>query len=99
MIASRRPALLLSTLCWIGLIASLASCGGVPRPSGTPAASPFAVDTPSPSPVPVYTVEPASPTPSSCASPSIVGKLDLLPLPATVREPVSMARWRPQLRP
>ncbi len=76
---------LLSMLCLIGLLASLLGCDTAPTPPmdlGTPTTL-----SATPTPTPPATSEPAA----ACTTPAVVGKLNLLPLPDNVLEPVALA--------
>ncbi len=97
----------LSVLCLVALAVSLFACDYNLAPSelNTPRApanateistatnTPVAPSTTSPVLPQSLTVEPtARPTP--CTQPAIVGTLNLLPLPAVVREPLAMTRFK-----
>ena len=85
-------------LLLIGVFATLlASCDSGPQPvvTATPAPVPTALEAVTPSAVPATSTPVATETP--CYTPTITGKLNLLPLPGIVRDPAGMVMFQGRL--
>ncbi len=80
-----------SILCLLGLIASLLSCDNAPPPPidlATPTATRL---------LPSLSAVPTGEPTLACTTPSLVGKLNLMPLPGNVRGPLSLALFKGRL--